>query len=681
MRIPAQLSQVINVAYARSQGSNVNPRRVRSAFTRLGLALSLAVLATALAAASELVSPVSITFPTVTAGLYAGGVVTVKNTGSTLITVTSVSVTPFPVFYLSNGLAPASAIPGQTLNFDLRFVPTAAQSYSGQFQVFFSDGTSAIVPLSGIGVTTSAVSSLSSPSLNFANQPLGSASASQTVTISNTGAAPFKIEAVRTFPPFIVSGFSKYVEVKPGKSFNVQVSFFGTAVGPATGTLTVYYDVLPPNGLTLSGTAISTGSLAGTTFPTLPSATQGAAYSATLAAAGGVPPYTWGLASGSALPSGLVFSPSSGVISGSLASTVVDGNDSFTMQLTDSDLPPNVLSRSFTVVVAAPTGANCNNITYDDPTTLNPLIPITDLGTGTYQGVQGGLYPGGTNVRPAAQDAYGVNLAKAIQPLDVNGNPDPTGKYVLLSIGQSDNQISFAQFVTNVTADPSTSPNLVVVDGGQSQAGAKILQAPNNGHWNEIISSLLPAAGVSANQVVAVWLMAIDSPPSGTFTNSTAQLQAELEVDIQNLHTLFPNLVMTYVSSRYYAGYSNGIRTTDPEPYSYQQAFAIKNVIEDQLNGLPSLNYNPSVGPVRAPWLSWGPYTWANGLLPRSDGLVWTCQDLRDDGIHPVLAGSEKESNLLMNFFRSDDTTVPWFLAPQPKRASVRKSLKTIHSE
>jgi hypothetical protein len=667
MGIPAQLSEVLAAAYSPAQRQrtelDVHPCRGPRTLLRISLMFALAVLGTAFAAASESVSPASITYPTVTVGLTAGNVVYVTDTGSTPITVTSVSVTPFPLFYMSDGVAPATAIPGQTLNFSIRFVPTAAQSYSGQFQLFFSDGSNVIVPLSGTGVTTTAVASLSPLSLNFGNRSLGNASGPQTVTISNTGAAPFQIEAVRTFPPFVVAGFSRAVTVQPGGSFQVKVSLFETAIGTATGTLTIYYDVLPPNGVTLSGTASTTGSLAATTFPTLPSATQSAAYSATLMAAGGVSPYSWSLAQGSNLPSGLSAS-TSGIISGSIASTVAVGNYSFVMQVTDSSSLPKVAHRSFTLPVAIPTGANCNDITYDDPTTLNPLIPITDLGTGTYQGVQGGLYPGGTNVRPAAQDAYGVTLANSIQPLDVNGNPDPTGKYVLLSVGQSDNEISFAQFVTNATADPSTAPNLVVVDGGQSRAAAELLQDPNNGHWTQIISSLLPAAGVSANQVVAVWLMSIDSPPSGTFSGSVAQLQAELETIAQNLHAKFPNLVLTYLSSRYYAGYSNGIRNTDPEPYSYQQGFAIKNVIQDQLNGLPSLNFNPTLGPVMSPWLSWGPYTWANGLTARSDGLVWTCQDLRDDGIHPVLAGSEKESNLLMNFFRSDDTTVPWFLAP-----------------
>jgi hypothetical protein len=40
-------------------------------------------------------------------------------------------------------------------------------------------------------------------------------------------------------------------------------------------------------------------------------------------------------------------------------------------------------------------------------------------------------------VRPSAQDSYGVGLAYGIQPLDSNGNPSPTGKYVLLAVGES----------------------------------------------------------------------------------------------------------------------------------------------------------------------------------------------------------------------------------------------------
>jgi hypothetical protein len=34
-------------------------------------------------------------------------------------------------------------------------------------------------------------------------------------------------------------------------------------------------------------------------------------------------------------------------------------------------------------------------------------------------------------------------------------------------------------------------------------------------------------------------------------------------------------------------------------------------------------------------------------------------------GVHPSPQfGEEKDANLLLNFFKSDDTTTPWFLAP-----------------
>ena len=62
-------------------------------------------------------------------------------------------------------------------------------------------------------------------------------------------------------------------------------------------------------------------------------------------------------------------------------------------------------------------------------------IALPDLGTGMYKGEQGGLYPGGANAIPPAHLAAGVKLAKQIQPLDVDGNPSPDGKIVLLDRG------------------------------------------------------------------------------------------------------------------------------------------------------------------------------------------------------------------------------------------------------
>jgi hypothetical protein len=66
------------------------------------------------------------------------------------------------------------------------------------------------------------------------------------------------------------------------------------------------------------------------TTQSLPAATVGVPYNATLTAAGGIPPYTWTIISG-ALPPGLSLS-SAGVISGTPTSA---GTFNFTVQVID----------------------------------------------------------------------------------------------------------------------------------------------------------------------------------------------------------------------------------------------------------------------------------------------------------------------------------------------------------
>jgi len=91
--------------------------------------------------------------------------------------------------------------------------------------------------------------------------------------------------------------------------------------------------------------------------------------------------------------------------------------------------------------------------------------------------------------------------------------------------------------------------------------------------------------------------------------------------------------------------------------WAYQSGFAVRWVIEDQLNGLL-----PFTGAARtSPWIAWGPYLWADGLTPRSDGLTWACGELADDGTHPGTAGRLKVAQLLLRFFQTDPTAHEWF--------------------
>jgi large repetitive protein len=70
-----------------------------------------------------------------------------------------------------------------------------------------------------------------------------------------------------------------------------------------------------------------------TTNGVLPGGSAGSAYSQTLAASGGTPPYTWSVSSGT-LPSGLSLNASTGILSGSLSAS---GTFTFTVQVADSN--------------------------------------------------------------------------------------------------------------------------------------------------------------------------------------------------------------------------------------------------------------------------------------------------------------------------------------------------------
>jgi hypothetical protein len=83
------------------------------------------------------------------------------------------------------------------------------------------------------------------------------------------------------------------------------------------------------------------------TASSLPNGTVGAAYSATLAAAGGVAPYLWAVTAGS-LPAGLTLNAQTGAISGTPASA---GTASFTVQLTDAQSPAASVSAPLSITV------------------------------------------------------------------------------------------------------------------------------------------------------------------------------------------------------------------------------------------------------------------------------------------------------------------------------------------
>jgi hypothetical protein len=301
-----------------------------------------------------------------------------------------------------------------------------------------------------------------------------------------------------------------------------------------------------------------------------------------------------------------------------------------------------------------PTSANCAATTVG-------LTPLSDLRSGTYKGEPGGLYPGRSNVRPAAHEAAGLAIAKSIHPLDQSGAASPDGRYAFVSIGMSNTTMEFSVFKPMADREPGKDPHLVIVDGAQGGQTAAIWSSRSftDVPWS-VLDNRLKQAGVTPQHVVVAWVKQADANPTSGWPAHAQTLNNELVVLLQRLKQHCPNLQIAYLSSRIYAGYA--VTSLNPEPYAYEGAFSVRWTIEDQLRGAGTLNYDPNAGPSVSPWLSWGPYLWTDGMKGRSDGLTWSCSDVRsNDGTHPSTSGSQKVADLLLDFVRTDSTARAWF--------------------
>jgi hypothetical protein len=294
-------------------------------------------------------------------------------------------------------------------------------------------------------------------------------------------------------------------------------------------------------------------------------------------------------------------------------------------------------------------------------------VPLTDLGTGTYLGAQGGLYPGGSNVRPATFDSAGVFLANnRVKPRNASGAVDTTnGKIAFVSIGMSNATADYQQFIALAHNDPAISPRVSIVDGAQGGQDAVAWSTPDGQPWS-VLANRLSQAGIAPGQVQVIWLKEqIAGDNLGAFPAGAQNLRDLLRSIVTIARSRYPNVRIAYLSSRSYGDYNGEQRGTG----AYQQAFAVKWLIQDQINGDSRLGFGDS-GP--APWLAWSTYLWADGLgaddqvggVPgRSDGLEWLCSDYQTDGIHPTSTGRTKVANMLMAFMKRDTTSTPWFRA------------------
>lgn len=289
--------------------------------------------------------------------------------------------------------------------------------------------------------------------------------------------------------------------------------------------------------------------------------------------------------------------------------------------------------------------------------TTTGLRPLNAPFFTTYKTFPGGLYPGGSNERPPTHETAGRTQAASVRPRNAAGAPDDqAGSIALLSIGFLNTTEEFSAFAALANPDPQKNPQVHFVDGAQDGWSADRIVADPTTYFN-VVDQRIAAAGLTPAQVQAAWLKLDDATPTAPFPDDAKKLQTEIQTVITAARSRYLNLRLVYLSSRIYAGYAT--TNLNPEPFAYESGFAVKWLIEAQINGDPSLDYSAG----KFPWLAWGPYLWADGTTMRIDGLSWNCSDLADDGTQPSAAGQQKVARMLLDFFKSDTTARPWFVA------------------
>ncbi|HZB88993.1 MAG TPA: choice-of-anchor D domain-containing protein [Terracidiphilus sp.] len=292
--------------------------------------------------ATDTLAPLSVTFPgTVVGQLSVAQTVTLTNSGDLPLTSIAVSATaPFQVSGCGMQLA-GGAIP---CAISVVFDPTTAGAQTGTLTVADALRTQTVA-LSGTGLLPPALG-VAPPSLTFAAQPVGVASAPLTLTVTNTGGAPAASLSFSVAGPsatsFSISSTTCGATLNAGSSCTAQVIFTPLATGGSAATVTVTSPSPGVRAVTvaLSGTATAAAGLNVTpaqlafTVATLgqQSAAQGVTLSntAATAAAGLVftlaPPFSLAqntcgstLAGGASCTAGVVFTP---VSNGSVTATL-----------------------------------------------------------------------------------------------------------------------------------------------------------------------------------------------------------------------------------------------------------------------------------------------------------------------------------------------------------------------
>jgi hypothetical protein len=194
--------------------------------------------------------------------------VTLTNTGNSPVTISSI-VSSSAAFVVSNScpVSPSTLPPGPTGNtctFSVTFTPSAAGHASGTVTITDSaPGASPTVAVSGTGLTDTKTVAVTPASLVFIPQLVGTTSATQSVTVNNTGNANITMNSVTVTGNYSITsnGCPATYVLTPATNCSISIAFTPLQAKVLTGTLTITDTATSPTQkVTLTGTGIASTS-------------------------------------------------------------------------------------------------------------------------------------------------------------------------------------------------------------------------------------------------------------------------------------------------------------------------------------------------------------------------------------------------------------------------------------
>lgn len=280
-----------------------------------------------------------------------------------------------------------------------------------------------------------------------------------------------------------------------------------------------------------------------------------------------------------------------------------------------------------------------------DPSTLKPFTDGS-LYLGKYET---GLYPGGKNEIPEKHRIAGEKIAATITPLNKEGKPDEkNGKIIGVSMGHSICRQFYDEFKVELKdKSGKINPKFIFFSCAISAQQLPQLAELKGPVWNKV-KNTVKNEGYSPLQVQVLFLHTTYNSSNNAggipapSPDAMVRMKNDLYKVLAHFNELYPNIKIAYLTCdgfRHFVGF---------EPHVWQEAFAFKWLIEDQINGKEGMDFEGSGKKI--PWLQWGPYFWDN---------KWD-KTYFNDGVHPSEKGVKIFMDKLWKMLESDPKAKYW---------------------